>query len=63
MTENYFYLNFPKKIDIYQFELENKLKDEFLDLDYYQRQLLNKTLTELKSLREYIKTLKVDHVG
>ncbi len=58
-----FLSEFSKKIDIYQFELENKLKDEFLDLDYYQRQLLNKTLTELKSLREYIKTLKVDHVG
>lgn len=56
-----FLSEFSKKIDIYQFELESKLNDEFLELDYYQRQLLNKNLTELKSLREYIKTLKVDY--
>lgn len=52
---------FLKKIDIYEFELQNKLKDEFLDLDYFQRQLLNKNLVELTSLKEYIKNLKVDH--
>ena len=28
-----------KKIEIYKFELEKKLKDEFLELDYYQRML------------------------
>lgn len=52
---------FSRKIDMYQFELENKLKDEFLDLDYFQRQLLNKNLSEINSLRDYIKNLKVDH--
>ncbi len=51
---------FSKKIEIYQFELENKLKDEFIELDYFQEQLFNKTLKELKSLKEYIKGLKVD---
>ncbi len=49
-----------KKIEIYQFEIETKLKDEFLDLDYFQEQLLNKTLKELKSLKEFINGLKVD---
>ncbi len=55
-----FLKEFSKRIDIYQFELENKLKDEFLDLDYFQRELLNRTLSEMKSLKDYIKHLKVD---
>ena len=55
-----FIKEFGKKMEIYQFELESKLKDEFLDLDYFQEQLLNRTLKELKSLKEYINGLKVD---
>ena len=55
-----FITEFSKKMDLYQFELENKLNDEFIELDYYQEQLLNKTLKELKSLKEYLKGLKVD---
>lgn len=55
-----FITDFSKKMDLYQFELENKLNDEFIELDYYQEQLLNKTLKELKSLKEYLKGLKVD---
>ncbi len=55
-----FIKEFSKKMEIYQFELERKLKDEFLDLDYFQEQLLNRTLKELKSLKEYINGLKVD---
>lgn len=55
-----FISDFSKKMDIYQFELENKLNDEFIELDYYQEQLLNKTLKELKSLKDYLKNLKVD---
>ena len=55
-----FISDFSKKMDIYQFELENKLNDEFIELDYYQEQLLNKTLRELKSLKDYLKNLKVD---
>lgn len=56
-----FVQDFLKKIDIYEFELENKLKDEFLGLDYFQRQLLEKSLAELNSLKEYITNLKVNH--
>lgn len=55
-----FISDFSKKMDIYQFEIENKLKDEYIELDYYQEQLLNKTLKELKSLKDYLKNLKVD---
>ncbi len=49
-----------KKIEIYQFELEHKLKDEFLELDYYQEQLIKRTLNELKSLKDYVQNLKID---
>ena len=51
-----------KKIELYNLELERKLKDEFLELDYYQRKLLNKTLSDLKSLKEYIESLKIENV-
>lgn len=54
---------FLKKLDIYQFELEQKLKDEFLDFDYYQKELLNRTLIEIETLREYLKKLKVNHAS
>ena len=47
-----FVSEFSKRMDIFQFELENKLKDEFIELDYYQEQLLNRTLNELKSLKD-----------
>ena len=51
---------FSKKIEMAQFYIENKLKDEFIELDYYQTQLLKRTLKELKDLRDYLKSLKVD---
>lgn len=51
---------FSKKIEMAQFDIENKLKDEFIELDYYQIQLLKRTLKELKDLRDYLKSLKVD---
>ncbi len=55
-----FITDFTKKMDIYQFEIENKLNDEFIELDYYQSQLLNRTLKEIKNLKEYLKGLKTD---
>lgn len=58
-----FITEFSKKIDIYEVELNQKLNDEFLGLDYYQKQLLNRNLKEIKSLREYLQNLKVEHVG
>lgn len=51
---------FSRKIDIFQFELENKLNDEFLELDYFQRNLLNRTMKEIGDLKVYLKNLKVD---
>ena len=52
-----------KKVEINKFEIENQLKDEFLELDYYQTQMLKHTLEELKSLEAYIKNLKVNNDG
>ena len=49
-----------KKTDIYQVDIENKLKDEFLEIDYYQKALLNKNLSEIQALKEYIKNLNID---
>ncbi len=49
-----------KKIEIYKFELEEKLKDEYIELDYYQRRLFGKMLNEIAGLQDYIKYLKID---
>ena len=55
-----FIKNILEKIDIFDFELEHKLKDEFLELDYFQKQLLIRTLEELKSLKTFILNLKLN---
>ncbi len=51
-----------KKIEISKFEIENELKDEFIELDYFQTELLKHSLNELESLQEYLKRLKVHNV-
>ena len=51
-----------KQIEIYALELDEKMKDEYLELDYYQRSLLNRTLEELKSMKSYLKGLKLEDV-
>ena len=50
-----------KKIELYKIELERKLKDEFLGLDYFQEQLLKQSLNQLKLLNDYIINLKIDN--
>ena len=52
-----------KRIEMYKFEIENKLNDEFIDLDYYQRQMMEKSLKDLNDLSDFVKQLKVDHAG
>mgnify|MGYP003571369010 CR=1 FL=1 len=51
-----------KQIELFLAELNKKSKDEYLELDYYQRSLLNRTISELKSLKDYIKKLRVEDV-
>ncbi len=52
-----------KKIDVFEVQTKEKLNNEFLDLDDFQRMLLNQTLEEMKLLREFIKNLKAKYVG
>ena len=52
-----------KKIELYSLEIESKLKDEFIELDYYQVQMLKRSLSEFKTLGEFIQNLKVSDVG
>lgn len=47
-----------KKIELFKFEIDNKLKDEFISLDFYQRELLKKMLVEIGSLKEFVGVLK-----
>lgn len=52
-----------RKLDLIKFEVEAKLNDEFIEFDYYQKRIMNRTLFELKSLGDFIKQLKVDNDG
>lgn len=47
-----------KKIELFKFEIDNKLKDEFITLDFYQKELLKKMLIEIASLKDFVKVLK-----
>ena len=51
---------FTRKIDIFEFEIENTVNDEYLELDYFQKELLKKTLKEISELKNYLKNLKVE---
>lgn len=52
-----------KKLDLYKIEIEEKLNDEYLELDYYQKQIFKKTLSDIESLNEFMKHLKVENDG
>ncbi len=49
-----------KEIDGYQYEIENLLKNEYINADYFQTQSFIRTVAEYKALKEYLKKLKVD---
>lgn len=48
-----------KKIDLYKFEVENKLNSEYINLDFYQKELLKNTLKEISNLKNFAESLKV----
>lgn len=52
-----------KKLKLIQIEIEEKLKDEFLELTYFQKQILEKTMISMDSLIEFLKTIKVENDG
>ena len=52
-----------KKLNLIKFEIEEKLKDEFLELTYFQKQVLEKTMLSMGSLAEFLKNIKVENDG
>ena len=52
-----------RKIDLYVTDIQSRLNDEYLELDYFQRQIMTKSLSDMKSLTNYIKQLKVENAG
>ena len=58
-----FIIETQKKLDLYIVDIQNRLNDEYLDLDYFQKQIMTRTLSEMKSLITYLKQLKVEHDG
>lgn len=52
-----------KKLSLIKFEIEEKLKDEFLELTYFQKQVLEKTMLSMGSLAEFLKNIKVENDG
>lgn len=56
-----FVSDISKKLEMYSVEVEDKLNDEFITLDYFQKSLLKRTLNEINSLKTFVKNLKVDH--
>ena len=50
-----------KKIELYIVDIQNRLNDEYLEFDYFQKQIMIRTLSEMKSLITYIKQLKVQN--
>lgn len=58
-----FIAEITKKLEIYSFEVEDKINDELISLDYYQKALLKRTLSEIKALQTFVKNLKVENDG
>ena len=52
-----------RKIKLIQYESEEKLKDEFLELTSFQRQILEKTKLSMSSLESFIEQIKVEDDG
>ena len=58
-----FIAEITKKLEIYSFEVEDKINDELISLDYFQKALLKRTLNEIKALQTFVKNLKVENDG
>ena len=52
-----------RQIELLQFDVEKKLNNEYLNLTYYQKIVLNSTKASLTSLSEFIKQIKVENDG
>lgn len=58
--KNEFLNETTKMIELFKFDIDNKLKDEFINLDFYQRELLKKMLLEIGSLNDFVNILKAN---
>lgn len=56
--KNTFLNEIIKKIELYGFEVENKLNNEYINLDFYQKELLKNTLSEINNLKTFATMLK-----
>lgn len=52
-----------KKIELLQIDIENKLRDEFLKLSYFHKEVLETTYNSLSALVVFVKQIKVDNDG
>ncbi len=52
-----------KKVELYGIELSDKLNDEYISLDFYQKELLKKMIVEISNLKDFVKVLKVHNGG
>ncbi len=50
---------YTKKLDLFVYEIKNRLNDEFADFDYFQKEMLNMTINESENLKSYLNKLKV----
>ena len=55
-----FLIDASKRVELFQIEVEKILNDPYTELDYFQSEVMKKTLNEYKSLKDYLKKLKVD---
>ena len=59
--KNKFLEEILNKIELYGFEVENKLNNEYINLDFYQKELLKNTLKEITNLKNFATSLKVNN--
>lgn len=51
------------KIDLFSFEVENRLNNEYINFDLYQKELLKYTLQEISSMKKFVLNLKDSNAG
>ena len=52
-----------KKVELYEIDLNNKLEDEYINHDFYQKELIKVMIVEISNLKRFISVLKVHDGG
>ncbi len=55
-----FLTQIEKTIELYGIELKDKLNDEFISHDFYQRELLKKMISEIGNIKDFVNILKAN---